>query len=579
MPALASEVLRHDATLQAATDALQLAFDYAHAEAALLGDGAEDAGPAQSGNLARAASRAGDRVNGLQSRIAALDDQLAKAPVRARATLQAQRGELAAELDLARQVQQTIQSLLSFTGTSGTGKSGLTGQIDKLEQAFPEAEHAQRNPQTGGKAGGSAPSPAVPARAPAPAAEPFHPESAGILSLATQLFSVRSARAQLSGVLKETDALLNEIDRLRAPVVAEIRNAVARSESLANSASTDDAAQLAAGQKEIETLTARIKQLSTAIVPLGQQGIAVRTGRAQLVEAHDSISREYGSVARYLLMRVAFVVAAILLVFAISGILSRVSFRYIKDQRRRRQFLVLRRVLVGVAVFIVVVLGFVSQFGSLATYAGLLTAGLAVALQNVILSVVAYFFLIGRYGVRIGDRVTISGVTGQVVDIGLVRIYLMEMTGTGSDMHTTGRIVVFSNSVLFQPSALYKQMPGADYLWHSVHLTLSAESDFHLADECLNSAVNGVYEQYRESIERQHAALERSVEIEVSSPRPKTRMRFSMAGLEFTVYYPVELARAAEIDDRVMKALYDAIAREPRLTLASEGAPKLQETT
>jgi small-conductance mechanosensitive channel len=578
IPAVASDVLLHDNTVQTATDALQLAFDYARAQAALLGDSGDETGPAQNANLARAQARASDRVNGLQSRIAALDEQLAKAPPRTRSLLQAQRSELNAELDLARQVQQTIQNMVSFTGDGGKGKSGLMGQIEQLERLYPEAAHPQAT-RTSAKSGSGALTAAESAsHAPAPTIEPYHPESAGILSLATELFSINSARSQLSDLLKQTDALLGEISRLRTPVVGAIKSAVAQSESLTDDASTQDAAQLAAAQKQIEALTARIKLLSTASVPLGEQAIAIQTCRARLDEAHASAARQSATIGRYLLMRVAFLVIAILVVLAASGILTRVTFRYVKDPRRRRQFVVLRRVLVGFAIFLVVVLGFVSQFGSLATYAGLLTAGLAVALQNVILSVVAYFFLIGRYGIRIGDRVTISGVTGKVVDIGLVRIYLMELAGAGSDMHATGRIVVFSNSVLFQPAAMFKQMPGADYVWHSVQLTLSADSDYHLAEERLTAAVNGVYEQYRENIERQHAALERSVDIEVASPRPQARMRFSPAGLEFTVHYPVELARAAEIDDSVMKALYDTIARESRLSLASEGAPKLQET-
>jgi small-conductance mechanosensitive channel len=578
MPAVAGDVLLHDSTVQTATQALQLAFDYAHAEAALLGSAGDQSGPAQSGNLEQAAARAANRVEGLQARIAALDGQMAKAAARERGSLQAQRNELAAELDLARQVQDTIQSIQSFTGTGGQGKAGLAGQIDELERSFPEAAHAQRNPRTGGKAAPPA-QPSQPAAHNAePQAEPFHPESAGIFSLGTELFTVNRARASLASLQRETDALLGEIDRLRTPLLGEIRAAVARSDALTNAAASATPAELAAGQKEIEGLTARIKQLSTANVPLGEQGIAIQTCRGQLVEAQATVARQYGSIGRYLLMRVAFVVLGILALLTLSSVLGRVTFRYIKDQRRRRQFIVLRRVVVGFAVFIVVFLGFISQVGSLATYAGLLTAGLAVALQNVILSVVAYFFLIGRYGIRIGDRVTISGVTGKVVDIGLVRLYLMEMTGSGSDLHATGRVVVFSNSVLFQPSALYKQMPGADYVWHSIALTLAPESDFQTADERLSAAVNSIYEQYRESIERQHAALERSVEIEVADPHPQTRLRFSSAGLEFTVHYPVELDRTAEIDDRVMKALYDAIAHEPRLTLASAGAPKLQET-
>ena len=71
---------------------------------------------------------------------------------------------------------------------------------------------------------------------------------------------------------------------------------------------------------------------------------------------------------------------------------------------------------------IIVAVAFASELGTITTFAGLMTAGIAVALQNVILSVAGYFFLIGKYGVRVGDRVQVAGVTGDVVDIGLVRL-------------------------------------------------------------------------------------------------------------------------------------------------------------
>ena len=114
--------------------------------------------------------------------------------------------------------------------------------------------------------------------------------------------------------------------------------------------------------------------------------------------------------------------------------------------------MLLRRLVMWFLIAIVIAFAFASELGSLATFAGLMTAGIAVALQNVILSVAGYFYLIGKYGVRVGDRVQISGVTGEVVDIGLVRLHLMELATTGTDAQPTGRVVVFSNSVVFQPT-------------------------------------------------------------------------------------------------------------------------------
>jgi len=50
----------------------------------------------------------------------------------------------------------------------------------------------------------------------------------------------------------------------------------------------------------------------------------------------------------------------------------------------------------------------------------------------VLLSVAAYFFIVGRYGIKVGDRITISSVTGDVIDVGLVRFYMMELAGPDS---------------------------------------------------------------------------------------------------------------------------------------------------
>jgi small-conductance mechanosensitive channel len=259
-----------------------------------------------------------------------------------------------------------------------------------------------------------------------------------------------------------------------------------------------------------------------------------------------------------------------------SEIWRRGVYRYFPDARRRRPFLVFRRVVVGIALALVIVFSLVSQFGSIATYAGFVTAGLAVALQNVILSIVAYFFLIGRYGVRVGDRVTISGVTGRVVDIALLRIYLMELAGP--DLHSTGRMVVLSNSVLFQPSALFKQIPGAEYLWHSVTLTIVANADVEKAYGRLQSAANKVYDTYRADIQRQHDLAQRFIEFETAAPVPEVRVRLTDKGLEYTVRYPVVPEKSARIDQQMLEALRRAVEGDEQLKLVASGGVVLKST-
>jgi small-conductance mechanosensitive channel len=282
------------------------------------------------------------------------------------------------------------------------------------------------------------------------------------------------------------------------------------------------------------------------------------------------------SVVRYLALRIGVLLGWIAVVLIVSEIWRRATFRYLHDVRRQRQFLALRRVAVGIALTLVIVFGLVSEIGSIATYIGFVTAGVAVALQNVILAVVAYFFLIGRYGVRVGDRITLAGVTGRVVDIGLVRIYLMELTGP--DLHATGRMVVLSNAVLFQPTALFKQIPGADYVWHTVTLTIAATADVQEAHKRLKAAAEAVYDKYRSVIERQHAMVQRFIDFDASSPQPEVRVRLTENGLECAVRYPVELENAAVTDQQMLKALRDALEEDAQFKLVSSGGVALKSS-
>src|SRR5258708_12398108 len=81
------------------------------------------------------------------------------------------------------------------------------------------------------------------------------------------------------------------------------------------------------------------------------------------------------------------------MIFALSDLWRRVTFRYVQDAHRRHQFLLLRRIVVICVVIVVIILAFASGLGSVTTFAGLMTAGVAVSLQNVIPSVFRYFFL------------------------------------------------------------------------------------------------------------------------------------------------------------------------------------------
>jgi hypothetical protein len=157
----------------------------------------------------------------------------------------------------------------------------------------------------------------------------------------------------------------------------------------------------------------------------------------------------------------------------------------------------------------------------------------------------------------------------------MVRLSLMELGGVGADLHPTGRVVVVSNSVLFQGVPFFKQIPGTAYAWHEVAVKLESGSDYKLAEDTLVKAVSSVYSQYRATIEQQHQTLGDLLGVAPDVPSPQARLQLAGNNLDLVVRYPVVMHREAEIDNQMAKRVVEVIDGLPQLK-ASIGAPTIR---
>ncbi len=601
-----------------ARQAMKLEFQSALAEATIIGQKSGKASHADAGtpntvdarNIFQTLQSIEPQIQTLKNELDTVNRKILQVSAKKRPPLLAQRDTLQGQIQLALALRDNLQKLTSFMTLAEDANGAtteLTGKIRGLEKAVP----ALQTVVAPGQAGAGVKSQSAPkiVSAPAPVT---NAQGAGLVGQLGQMFHlIRSLRA-LDQLSDATAQMQTSTLALRAPLLSELR-AILREGQLeiqnvtANSGAGPNGAQpaqlsgshsqqpaqaatgipaplQAGGQqspRSMQLLVQRFKLLSDATMPLSQQLILIDQSQANLTQLQNSMEREYTAIMRSVLLRVAMIFLSLGLIWLFSELWRRASFRYIRDARRRHQFLVLRRVVTGFCMGIVIILGFVSEFSSLATYAGLITAGVAVALQTVILSVAAYFFLVGRYGVRVGDRITVVysgaiGVSGEVLDIGLVRFYMLEMTGSGIDMQPTGRICVFPNSVLFQTTPLFKQIPGTEYTWRELALPLHSECDVQLAEKDLLAAVDAIYAEYRPLLEKQHHSVEHLLDVHMDVPKPYTRVRFSATGLEAVVRYPIPLRQAAQMDDRMVIEMTEILRKNPTIRLAVGGVPELR---
>ncbi|MGH9763042.1 MAG: hypothetical protein ACREAC_19635 [Blastocatellia bacterium] len=551
---------------QTADDVLSLSFEFARAEAQILGKAATGK-PAAPGaeahyqNLSQLASTIDADVQQKQQSLNSLKRKLDSARGRARTAVEAQVADAQSDLDLAQTRSATLHSLLQFVaGTGGNEKGGgLMSQIDELERSVPEvrvrsvarSSGSQQNAQNNGTA---------PLTLPAARKAP----PSGVVGLSEDLFSIRSKIHTLDSIMDLTNSLAHSSRALIAPLGTTLTSAAKQGDDLANQPDSNDPKVMAQRKQQIDALQIQFKQVAAAALPLAKQGILLDRYNENLTRWRTTLQSQRTSDFGRLAVRLVGLGIVLLIAIGIFEVWRWLTYHYVHEVRRRNQFLLLRRIIMFFVLAIIIAFGFSTDLGSLTTFAGLLVAGLAVSFQSVLLSAVGYFVLLGKYGVRVGDRIQISGVVGNVVDIDLMRLSLMELgeTSMGNDV-PTGRTVEFPNAIVFQPTAgLFKQIPGANFQWHEVTLTLSTESDYHAVERRMLDSVNKVFATYRDKLEEQHRRMERSVNLSIDAPRPMTRMRFTQSGIEVVIRYPVTRENAADVDDRITHALLEVMGKE-----------------
>jgi len=550
---------------------VRLAFDLARSEAELIttqgkANASLNAAPSQYQSLHQLQAKLDKQVQDTQAELDSDRQKAANAAGARRQDLQSQVSELQGELELAQARRDAVRSMAEFEGgTNGTGlgATGLNAQIEALASSVPGLSSTSSTTQS---------STAGPLQNPSANLALNKPEVSGLWDLTAEVWSLSTKVRTVQSLMQNAKALAKKSDELRGPLVKELTALSNQGDQLAAEADTARQSQLGQERQQLDALAKQFKQISAVVIPLTKESVLLGAYQQNLANWQDSIRSEYRSELRNLGLRLVFLFVILAIVIAAAELWRRAVYRYVHETRRRYQFLLLRKFVLWAFISVVVAFAFASRLGSIVTFAGLITAGVAVALQNVILSVVGYFFLIGKYGIRVGDRVQIGGVTGEVIDVGLVRIHLMELGGNGAE-GPTGRVVAFSNAIVFQATAgLFKQMAGIHFAFHEITLMLPENADHASVKERLLGAVATVLKDYKEEIERQYREIERTgVSTPDNGVRATVQLRFAPAGVEAIVRYPVNLQHAAEIDERVSQELLKALHNESKDEPARSG--------
>jgi len=362
-----------------------------------------------------------------------LDKSLNKAKGADHRKLKAAEEDAQTRLQLLNAVAQGLNDLVEFVQSPGEGQeqSGhLDSTIDDLAQTIPE--------MTGEAV------PSATARLQEPSSRMVNGD-AGILGLVSDVSAMSRKLHVVDEKMRLTDKFMLSANNLRIPLAGFVTHLI-QSAAIGNS-QPRDLLSLREQKSHLDAITVDLKELSPVIVALDKQKVLLVEYKSHVLPWRSTVASQYKQAWKQLLIRLVVVLLIIGLLLAIGQLSRRFTLRHVHDPNRRRFISMSHQFLTLFAITVVIVFVLASDLRSVATYFGLLSAGLLLALENVILATLGSLLLVGKRGIRIGDRVQVSGVTGDVIDMGLLQFQLKEFDVANGKY--TGHVATFSNSLVF----------------------------------------------------------------------------------------------------------------------------------
>lgn len=174
--------------------------------------------------------------------------------------------------------------------------------------------------------------------------------------------------------------------------------------------------------------------------------------------------------------------------------------------------------------------------GSLATFLGLLSAGIAIALKDPVTDLAAWLFIIWRRPFDVGDRIELEGARGDVIDVRPFKFTILEIGNWVNADQSTGRVIHIPNHQVFT-GQLANYTSDFMFIWNEIQVLVTFESDWKKAKEILSEIVTEVSSDFIESAKQQIAKASKSYLIEYRYLTPIVYTEVKASGINLSVRY------------------------------------------
>lgn len=208
----------------------------------------------------------------------------------------------------------------------------------------------------------------------------------------------------------------------------------------------------------------------------------------------------------------------------------------------------------------------ISNFQSITTFLGLLSAGIAIALKDIFVNIAGWIFIYWRKPFDVGDRIQIGDYKGDVVDLRLFQFSILEVGNWVDADQSTGRIVHVPNGKVFiDPQANYSQ--GFDYIWNEQNINISLDSDYKKAQVILKEIMNKMFQSDFKTIEYALRKAQKEHFISFSQYTPTVYSKIHERGIQLSLRYLCNPRKRRFFEHHFTEAMIDRFRMEPDIKI------------
>ncbi len=259
------------------------------------------------------------------------------------------------------------------------------------------------------------------------------------------------------------------------------------------------------------------------------------------------------------------------IILFIGWLLQRLIIRLLIDKfddiKIRYQWKKIIKYIVVTFTIILLIRTWFGAFDSIGTYFGLLSAGLAIAFQDLLVNLAGWVFILIRKPFSVGDRIEVNGVIGDVIDVRIFQFSVIEIGNWVDADQSTGRIIHIPNGTVFKTHQA-NYTAGFEYIWHEIPVLVTFESDWKKAKKILFEVINKHAVNLDKEAERQIKEAAKKFLIFYKTLTPTVYTTVKDSGILLTIRFLSHVRKRRATEELIWEDILEKFAQHQDVDFA-----------